>query len=331
MSLETGFEVPWLAPQLELLRRARAAARFPAALLIHDQRGAGGAWLARYAAQLALCREASAPCGHCRDCRQYLAGQHPDFITVEPIEDSKQIRIEQVRELAEQLALTSHGGGAAIALIAPADVLNRNAANALLKTLEEPRPGVTLILVASVPSALPATILSRCQRLRIIAPSSVASVAWLERYKGPGPWRAVLEVIGDAPFEALQFDPRAVERLATDTYEALSALVAGRLEVPGLAERWWRGESFELRLACLETWLTACIDRVAGGPRQPQEMRSSAYLPESVSDMNMTVLLRLLEGAYELRRLRLSPINRSLALEQLLWQLPRTARAAAVS
>jgi DNA polymerase III subunit delta' len=329
MSLEPGVDVPWLAPQLEQLRRARIAGRFPAALLIHDQRGAGGEWLARYAAQLALCRDASAPCGHCRDCRQFLAAQHPDFITLAPIEDSKQIRVEQVRELAEQLALTSHGGGAAVALITPADVLNRNAANALLKTLEEPRPGVSLILVVSVPSTLPATILSRCQRLPIVPPSRAASIAWLERQKGPGPWAAVLEIIGDAPFEALRFDPRAVEKLATETYEALRALVAGRLEVAGLAERWTRGESFELRLACLETWLTACIDRAAGAPRQSQEVRSSAHLPETVSDMNMTILLRLLDAAYELRRLRLSPINRSLALEQLLWQLPRTARAVA--
>src|SRR5450631_1062843 len=96
------------------------------------------------------------PCGHCRDCRLFLASQHPDFITVAPIEDSKLIRIEQIRELTEQLTLTAHGGGATAVLIAPADTLNANAANALLKTLEEPRPGVTLLLVASVPSRLPA-------------------------------------------------------------------------------------------------------------------------------------------------------------------------------
>ncbi len=83
-----------------------------------------------------------------------------------PLEDSRQIRVEQIRELSEQLALTAHGGGATVALIAPADAMNANAANALLKTLEEPRAGVTLLLVASVPSRLPATILSRCQSLR---------------------------------------------------------------------------------------------------------------------------------------------------------------------
>ena len=331
MNLESNIEVPWLAPQIEQLRRARLAARFPSALLIHDQRGAGGLWLARYAAQLALCRAPLPPCGHCRDCRLLLASRHPDFMSVGPIEESKQIRIEQIRELAEQLTLTAHGGGATVALIAPADALNANAANALLKTLEEPRAGVTLILVASVPSRLPATVLSRCQRLRVAAPSRAASLSWLGRHKGPGPWPAVLDVIGDAPFEAMALDPVDVARLAAETFNALTELASGRLGVSGLAERWARGESFELRLACIETWLTACIDRAAGAPSQSQEMRTSAHLPESSWDMNIAALLRLLDGAYELRRLRLTSINRSVALEQLLWQLPRAMRAATAS
>jgi DNA polymerase-3 subunit delta' len=331
LNLESTTEVPWLTPQIEQLRRARVASRFASALLIHDQRGAGGMWLARYAAQLALCRAELPPCGRCRDCRLFLASQHPDFIKVGPIEESKLIRIEQIRELAEQLTLTAHGGGATVVVIAPADALNANAANALLKTLEEPRAGVTLILVASVPSRLPATILSRCQRLRIVAPSRAVSLGWLERNKGPGPWSAVLDVLGEAPFEAIQLDPVDVARLAAETFNALTELASGRMRVPGLAERWARGESFELRLACIETWLTACIDRAAADPSQSRELRTSARLPESSWDMNIAALLRLLDGAYELRRLRLSSINRSVALEQLLWQLPRTMRAAAAS
>jgi DNA polymerase III subunit delta' len=331
LNLQSSSDVPWLAPAIEQLRRARLASRFPAALLIHDQRGAGGMWLARYAAQLALCRKELPPCGQCRDCRLFLAAQHPDFVAVGPIEDSKFIRIEQVRELAEQLTLTSHGGGATVVVIAPADTMNLNAANALLKTLEEPRAGVALILVASVPSRLPATILSRCQRLKVVAPSRAESISWLEKHKGPGPWGPVLDVVGDAPFEAMHLDPVDVTRLAAETFTALTDLATGRREMAGLAERWARGEGFELRLACIETWLTACIDRAAGAASQSQEVRTSARLPDSTWDMNTAALLRLLDGAYELRRLRLSSINRSVALEQLFWQLPRTMRLAAAS
>jgi DNA polymerase III subunit delta' len=331
MSLALNIEVPWLATQLEQLQRARVAGRYAPALLIHGQRGVGTEWLARRAAQIALCREASPPCGQCRDCRQLLADQHPDFRVLAPIEDSKWIRIEQVRELTEELGLTSHGGGASVVLISPADALYANAANALLKTLEEPRPGVTLILVATTPSRLPATVLSRCQRLAIVAPTRAASLAWLERYKGPGPWSAVLDVLGEAPFEAVQLDALELERLATDTFEALHAVVSDRADIPALAERWGRSGSYELRLACLETWLTACIDRVSGASRQSQKMCANAHLPDPVSEMNMTGLLRVLDGAYELRELQLSSINRSIGLEQLLWQLAHNARAAMLS
>jgi DNA polymerase-3 subunit delta' len=326
---QSALDAPWLAPQIEQLRRARAANRFPTGLLIHDERGAGGDALARFAAQLALCREPDAPCGHCRDCRMFAVAQHPDYIALHPIEDSKFIRIEQIRELSEQLVLTAHAGDATVALLAPADSLFPNAADALLKSLEEPRAGVTLILVSANPSRLPATILSRCLRLRVATPARTASIAWLERVKGPGPWATVLEVLGDAPFEALTADPAELARLKAETDRSLSDALAGRMDISATAERWSRAESMGLRLACLETWITARIDGVAAAPRQSSELRSSAHLPESASDMNIAVLLRLLDGIYELRRLRLTSINRSLALEQLLWQLPRARQRGA--
>jgi DNA polymerase-3 subunit delta' len=326
-AVPSALQTSWLAPQIEQLRRARAASRFPTGLLIHDERGAGGEALARFAGQLALCREADAPCGHCRDCRQWLAHQHPDFMEVGPLEDSKYIRVEQVRELAQELALTAHNGGATVVLLLPADSMNANAANALLKTLEEPRPGVTLILVCSVPSRLPATIVSRCQRLRVPAPTRAASLAWLEQQRGPGPWSAVLDVFGNAPFEALSVNPQELARLKSETDRALNEAATGRMQVSATADRWGaKGAPFELRLACVETWITARIEEAAAGTCQSPELRNSAHLSESSSDMNIALLLRVLEGAYELRRLRLTTINRPLALEQLLWQLARAFR-----
>jgi DNA polymerase III gamma/tau subunit len=100
----------------------------------------GELWLARYAAQLALCRAGCHPAANAVTAGCSWPRSIRISYVVSPLEDSKQIRIEQIRELAEQLTLTSHGGGATVALIAPADALNDNAANALLKTLEEPRP-----------------------------------------------------------------------------------------------------------------------------------------------------------------------------------------------
>jgi DNA polymerase-3 subunit delta' len=331
MNFDPALEPPWLLAPLQRLRIARQAGRFPAALLIHQRRGAGGLWLAQRAAQLALCTGEEPPCGHCRACRQFLAGQHPDFIAIEPLEESKLIRIEQIRALADELSLTAHGGGATAALLHPADAMNASAANALLKTLEEPRAGVTLMLVTELPSRLPPTVLSRCLRLQVNAPARAEAVAWLERQKGPGPWGAVLDVIGEAPFEAALLDAGEVARLAAETFGTLGELLGGERDLAGIAERWVRGEQFELRLACIETWLTACIDRAAGAPRQLAELRTGAHLPEVSWDMNIAGLLRLLDAAYELRGLRLTAINRSLALEQLLWQLTRVRLRAAAS
>jgi DNA polymerase III subunit delta' len=317
-------QTPWLAPPFEQLQRARSAGRLPSALLIHEDRGSGGELLARCAAQLALCSGHTPPCGVCRDCRRFQASQHPDFYVLRPLEDSKQIRVEQGRELSEQLALTSHGGEATVALITPADAMNPNAANALLKTLEEPRPGVLLILLSASPSSLPATVLSRCQRLRVRAPTRRASEAWLAEQAGAGPWAAVLEVLGEAPFAALALDPGEIARLRAETQHALDQAVSGQLDVATTAERWGRAEGFELRLACVENWLTGRIDRAVGTSGQSPELRTGAHLPGAPSALNIAALLRLLESVYELRRLRLSSINRALALEQLLWLLPRT-------
>jgi DNA polymerase-3 subunit delta' len=326
MNFYPGAEVPWLSAQMEQLRRSRLAGRFPTGLLIADRRGAGGLWLAHYAAQVALCRGESPPCGKCRECRQFLTLQHPDFTIVSPLEDSKYIRVEQIRELTSELSLTAHGGGAGVALLHPADAMNANAANALLKTLEEPRAGLTLILVTETPARLPATVLSRCQKLRIGAPARAASIEWLKRSRGEGPWAAVLDVIGEAPFEAAALDPAEVARVADETFRTLNGIVSGRQETVGLAgiaERWAKVDQFELRLTCIETWITACIDRAAGAPRELTELRNGAHLPESSWDMNTAALLRLLDAAYELRGLRLTAINRALALEHMLWQLTR--------
>src|SRR5215475_7988935 len=167
----------WLAAAMTALGTAHEQGRMPHALLIHEAPGTGGDWLATWAAALVLCeRGKAAPCGDCTACRRIASLHHPDVNWVRLQEDSRQIRIEQVRELAAELALTSHSGGYKVAILTPADALNRFAANALLKTLEEPSPRTLLILVATQPSRLPPTVISRCQRLRVRAPERATAV-----------------------------------------------------------------------------------------------------------------------------------------------------------
>jgi DNA polymerase-3 subunit delta' len=328
MSAPDASELPWLAAACDTLRRARAGGRFPGALLIHEQAGAGGESLARFAAAVALCRESGAPCGRCVDCRRLASGTHPDLLWLGCAEDSNYIRVEQVRELCAELALTSHGAGATVAVIAPADAMNANAANALLKTLEEPRAGATLVLVSALPSRLPATVRSRCQRLAAPAPARAQCLTWLRARGGERDWETVLDVLGNAPLEALRVDAAALAKLREDTARALEEALRGTLDIPRTGEAWSRAADYGLRLTCLENWLTVRLEQAARAASQSSQMGGSTHLPSGRSALNMKTLVRALERLYELRQLGSTSINKALSLEQLFWELAPAPRAA---
>jgi DNA polymerase-3 subunit delta' len=314
-------ELFWLEPQLAALRRARESGRFPHALLVQDAPGCGGSSLATAAAQLLLCKAADAPCGQCASCRRIADGTHPDFYHVMPEEDSQQVKVDQVRALSESLALSSHSGGGAAAIIEPAEALNANAANALLKTLEEPRPGVLIVLVSAAPGRLPATVRSRCQRLALRRPARAAAAKWLAERRGPADWESLLDLLEDAPLRALAVeDPRALLALRNDTHAQLEACLRQGLDPAATAERWVR-EGYELRLQCLENWVTRRIEWHCRGGRDVTELPTGAHLPPMDSTMNIRGLMRFADAAHELVALATTPLNKGLALEQLLWQL----------
>jgi DNA polymerase-3 subunit delta' len=304
--------LPWLTREMAALRAAYEADRMPHALLIHEAPGSGGDWLARWVAQLVL---------------QTDRDPHPDWMSVRPTEDSNQIRIEQVRELAQELALTSHQGGYKVGVLSPADVLNRFAANALLKTLEEPPRRTVLILVATQPSRLPATILSRCQRIRISAPSRADAVAWLESTRGKGDWNAVLDILGEAPTLAAELDSAAVVQIGTEVRRALEEALEGTLDPVATAERWARAE-LPLRLRCFENWLTDRIHRQFETKGFLTEVGAVTHLSRPETVLNIRQLFELLDGVRELKSALETPINRSVALEHLVRRLaPASMRA----
>jgi DNA polymerase III subunit delta' len=243
-------------------------------------------------------------------------------VRVHPIDESKQIRIEQIRELSEELSLTSHQGGYKVGVISPADVLNRFAANALLKTLEEPPSRTVLILVVTQPSRLPATILSRCQRIRIAAPERSEAVAWLDATRGKGNWNAVLDIVGEAPLLAAESDPEAVVQIGTEVRRGLEDAVAGRSDPVATAERWSRAE-LPLRLRCFENWLTERIRTQGESPGFLTEVGAVTYLQRPQTVLNIRGLFELLDGVRDLKSALDSPINRGLALETLFRRLER--------
>jgi DNA polymerase-3 subunit delta' len=314
---------PWLLAHLERLKDALLKRRMPHALLIHESPGAGGEWLAQRTARLVLCeRIEQAPCENCASCRRAAQGSHPDLARVRPLEGSSQIRIEQVRELAAELALTAHQGGYKVGILTPADSMNRFAANALLKTLEEPPPATLLILVATQPSRLPATILSRCQRVRVAAPSRADSVAWLEAVRGPGDWAQVLEVLGNAPMLAQAADPAAVASVAAEVRQGLEEALGGSGDPGARAERWARAEA-PLRLACVEKWLTERIRGALGVGSELPEVRAGAHSAVPRQRVDLPTLFGLLDTVRELKFSFEAPINRGLAFESLLRGIAR--------
>ena len=318
---------PWLAGETAALAAAHGSGRLPHALLIHEAPGAGGEWLATWVAQLVLCREGTAaPCGTCRACRRVAAFQHPDVSWVRPLEDSRQIRIEQVRDLSAGLALTSHAGGYKVGVLSPADALNRFAANALLKTLEEPPARTLLVLVATQPSRLPPTVLSRCQRLRVRAPARAVGVAWLAAARGPANWEAALAAIGEAPLLAAEADPATLAEVGADSRRTLDALAAGSTDPVAAAERWARSD-LPLRLLCFENWLT---ERIRRGEREGAfltEMRAGPYLSSGGAFLNIRELFGLVDEVRDLRAALDVPLNRGLALETLFRRLAPGERA----
>lgn len=224
---------PWNQPILDSLKSRLD--RLPHAILLHGPRGVGKLALAETMAQLLLCEHKDLkqrPCGQCDGCRWYLAGNHPDFRRLEPeaiakvppsaeeeegsepapAKRTKQpslfILIEQVRELATFLNLRSHRGALRVALVHPAEDLYPNAANALLKGLEEPPPGAIFILVSHRPSRLLPTVRSRCVAIPVPIPPRDAALAWLgaRNVQNADRW---LGFAGGAPLQAVQYAAEA--------------------------------------------------------------------------------------------------------------------------
>jgi DNA polymerase-3 subunit delta' len=319
--------LPWLEAPFAAVRASAAAGRLPQGLLVQDTPGAGGLRLVRRIAQLVLCTAGdAAPCGACSSCRRVESGEHPDLLRIAPKEESKlqQITVDDIREACEQLVMTSYEGRGSVAVIHPADAMNPNAANSLLKTLEEPRPNLHIVLVTSRPSALPATVLSRCLRLKVPPPDRASVLAWLEAQQPSPDWPAALDAVGGAPLEALDGDPALLRQLRDDSWRVLREAVQGTLDVVRTADAWSK-DDLGLRLNCIESYLTR---RVLEGPEiagQTAELRAGAHLSGPDLDINIATALGLLDGVKEVRQQASTTLNKALMVERLLWRFARGA------
>lgn len=324
--------LPWQQDAWARLQRRRSEGRLPHALLITGIPGIGKRLFAEAFLAALLCEgQGEGACGTCRGCRLLAAGSHPDRIAVQPEDEGKAIPVAAVRGLIERLALRPQYGPWQTALIEPAERMNANAANALLKTLEEPNPGTLLILVSARPSQLPATIRSRCQQITLTAPDAEAGRAWLAAQapdaSDPG---ALLALCGGAPLAALELAaagglPDRAERLAE-----WEGVIAGRAAPEAVAARWYE-EGAGLALERLHGWLTDLI-RVAGAGTAAGGLRNpdlAERLQAMVGRLDLQTLFHQLDRVESARRLVGGPANLQLQLEDLLVAWARAGRSGA--
>lgn len=308
----------------ELLKRP------PHGLLFKGSKGIGKLNFAMDFAQSLLCQrpdESGFACGECPSCHWFDQGSHPDFRLLQPEslsldgeetesgkKPSKQISVDQIRGLADFFGMTAHQGGRRAVVIHPAEAMNTNAANALLKSLEEPPQGMLLILVSHKPQQLLPTILSRCLSFALSAPDAASAIDWLKSQGVKNPAGA-LAASGFSPLLAVDLD----NQLGSEERDKLLRAVRqpATLDVFALAEALQKTEQV-LVVQWLQQWSCDLNSmKLAGRLRyHPGEEAAIRKLVEPVAPLNLARLQKYLQTA---KRESQHTLNPKLFLESLLF------------
>lgn len=299
--------LPWHGPQWMRIERCIRSGRVPHALLL---RGASGNGKAMFAARLAaalLCGSEDVPCGECGSCRLCAAGSHPDWTDVKPEPDRREIVVDQIRELIHSIGLTARFGRHKVVIFESAELMNRHAANTLLKTLEEPPGAAVFVLVSSNSAQLLPTIRSRCQTIDFPVPDPDIALGWL-RGRVPDP-DAALAVAHGAPVRAVAMSNEGLIELRSALDRDLDNLLAGG-DPMAVAVRWK-----ELGRAQVTLWL---VDILAERLRR-SDLGGPDVDRKGGTTVHFSSLLSMLDRCLEVRGgvLARSNSNEQLALERL--------------
>jgi len=311
--------LPWQQQQWQKLLSSRARDSLPHALLVTGRSGLGKQRFAQQFAEVLLCSEQQAmPCGQCKGCRLIAAGTHPDLRIVAPIEDKRVISVDQIRELTHYLSLTALYGGYQVVLITPADLMNINAANSLLKTLEEPPARTLLMLVSDRPAALSATIRSRCQVIHFEKPPTIAALEWLKAQPptiSQQEASTLLELADGAPLKAVEMAGKGVIGLRAEMLDDLEKLAAGRCDPIEITKKWLKLGKKE-SLYCIYGWLVDMVRmKMAHQPPYITNTDVATRLHKMAVNIELSLLYKRLDQVNEALRLA---DNQSLNAELLL-------------
>jgi len=316
---------PWFSEPWQRLVSLKTQDRLPHAILLNGMKGIGKGDLAAALAGLVLCHNPQAQhrCGHCRSCELFDSSGHPDLYHLKPEAEGKQIKVDQVRELANFMHSTAQQGGYRVVVLEPAEEMNIAAANALLKTLEEPGRDSLLILITHQLGQVMATIKSRCQRLDCHRPQPEQAVPWLaEKLEVDGGHAAkLLQLVHGAPLAALNFSSSGAKELRGEFLSELKSVLQRRTSALDAAAKLSKGDALEAQLGWLYTLLADVARLKACGEgceiKNADMAKMLTALAKRTSAEQLYQLADLVQGERSALLQHQNP-NKQLLLERLL-------------
>ena len=315
--------LPWQSMLWQSVVNRKKQDRLPHALLFTGVDGIGKKEFARHLANYLLCNspENEVACGHCKACRLLLAGSHPDYMQISPEEGAQQIKIDQIRETVHFVNETALLGGYRVIVIEPAAAMNVNAANALLKTLEEPTPDTLLILICRHGSNLPATIASRCQKMIFLKPERETALKWLATTSADdaSAQTEALSLAGGAPLLARDYLINGTVSLRRDLYDALVGLGLHQGD-PLQVAMTWEEKDIRLLFTLLLVWTRDLLRyKLTGSCDQLINLDYDASirkLAEKIEQNNLLEYVDMLQKMYAQVSASLN-MNRQLMLKEI--------------